>query len=132
MLFNYFSKILGASVGDLNDYSLVFLLRYGSFDAVFTGDADRRVEDNYTGLALPDNSIEVLKVPHHGSRTGMTQEFIHWLRPKLAVISVGKNSYGHPTREALDLLQSIGSIVKRTDIDGDIEIVSDGRGWNIK
>jgi len=116
-------------IGDLNDYCLVFFLRFGSFDAVFTGDADSRVEANYTGGVLADDTIEVLKVPHHGSRTGMTQDFIHWLAPSLAVISVGKNHYGHPTKEALDLLASVGAKTLRTDQHGDVEVVSDGTHW---
>ncbi len=115
--------------GDLNDYCLVFFLRYGSFDAVFTGDADNRVEAHYTGGVLADNDIEVLKVPHHGSRTGMTGDFIAWLHPKLAVISVGKNHYGHPAKEALDLLASVGAKTLRTDHDGDVELISDGKHW---
>lgn len=114
---------------ELNDHSIVFLLRYKSFDAVFTGDADSRVEPQYTGDPLPDDTVELLKVPHHGSKTGMTQAFIDWLHPKLAVISVGKNNYGHPSHEAIGLLQSVGAKIFRTDQDGDIEIVTDGREW---
>lgn len=126
------SQVLGASVGDLNDYSLVFFLRYGSFDALFTGDADSRVENNYTSVKLADDSLEVLKVPHHGSKTGMTNEFVSWLHPKLSIFSVGKNSYGHPSSLAIDLLKEIGSDIKRTDQEGDIEVVSDGRSWQVE
>ncbi len=115
--------------GDVNDYSLVFFLRYGSFDALFTGDADERVEPNYEGSRLADNSVEVLKVPHHGSRTGMDEAFIQWIRPKLAVISVGKNTYGHPTAEALAELAKYAGITLRTDKEGDIEVISDGKNW---
>ncbi len=126
-------NILGTqAIGDLNDYCLVFFLRYGSFDALFTGDADSRVEANYTGVKLADDGIEVLKVPHHGSKTGMTKEFVQWLHPKLAVISVGKNSYGHPSFDAMQLLKDVGSQIKRTDQEGDIEVVSDGKGWTVK
>lgn len=125
------SRVLGAAVGDLNDYSLVFWLRFGSFDAFFTGDADTRVETEYTGNALADETVELLKVPHHGSRTGMNEAFVNWLRPKFAVISVGKNNYGHPSGEALRLLESVGSVIHRTDKEGDIEVVSDGVHWDI-
>ncbi|MBI3577370.1 hypothetical protein HY086_05020 [Candidatus Gottesmanbacteria bacterium] len=126
-------NVLGSSVvGDLNDYCLVFFLRYGSFDALFTGDADSRVEQNYVGAKLADDTLEVLKVPHHGSRTGMTEEFVQWLHPKLAVISVGKNTYGHPSPESIKKLVDVGSRVLRTDQEGDIEVVSDGRGWEVK
>jgi len=120
--------VLGVSTdNELNDGSLVFFLRYGSFDALFPGDADAHVEGNYTGDQLADGQIEVLKVPHHGSKTGMTQAFVDWVKPALAVISVGKNSYGHPSAEAIDMLQSVGSKILRTDQKGDIEVVSDGK-----
>jgi competence protein ComEC len=131
------TDVLGTSTGDLNDYSLVFTLRYGDFDVLFTGDADTRVEANYRGIQLvpsraeelADERVEVLKVPHHGSKTGMTEAFAQWISPSLGVISVGKNSYGHPSKEIVDMLQSVGSRVMRTDMDGDIIITSDGKGW---
>lgn len=125
-------NILGAStVGDLNDYSLVFGLRYGSFDVLFTGDADTRVEGNYVDLKLADDHIEVLKVPHHGSRTGMSEKFVQNVRPKLSIISVGKNGYGHPTKEIIDMLQSVQSKIMRTDESGDITVISDGINWKV-
>ncbi len=114
---------------ELNDHSLVFLLRYGSFDAVFTGDADVHVQPKYQGAPFPDRPVELLKVPHHGSKTGMTREFTQWIHPKVAIISVGKNSYGHPTPEAIELLESVGAQIFRTDQRGDIEVVSDGTHW---
>ena len=126
------SRVLAAAIGDLNDYSLVFWLRFGSFDALFTGDADMRVEGNYIGTALADRTVELLKVPHHGSRTGMNEAFAQWLRPRAAVISVGKNMYGHPSQEAISLLQSVGSQIHRTDKEGDIEVVSDGVDWGVR
>lgn len=124
-------NVLGASIGDLNDYSLVFWLRYGSFDALFTGDADMRVENKYRGSKLSVDGIEVLKVPHHGSKTGMSEAYIDWIKPKLAVISVGKNSYGHPAQKILTMLANKGVRVLRTDQEGDIEVVSDGKGWKV-
>ncbi len=123
------SDVLGTSVGDINDYSLVFRLRYGSFDAVFTGDADTRVESGYRGFTLADEVIEVLKVPHHGSKTGISEQFAAKLDPQLAVISLGKNSYGHPSKNIVDMLQSGGSRVLRTDERGDITVISDGQKW---
>lgn len=125
-------NVLGATtVGNLNDGSVVFWLRYGNFDALFPGDADSHVEDLYMQTRLSFNPVEVLKVPHHGSKTGMTKAFIDWLKPKLAVISVGKNTYGHPSQEALNLLDAVGTQILRTDKVGDIEIVSDGRSWKV-
>lgn len=123
--------VLGAVAGDVNEYCLVFWLRYGSFDALLTGDADMEIEDQYIGTNLADGIVEVLKVPHHGSRTGMTKAFVDWLHPKLALISVGKNTYGHPSQEAIHLLESVGSQIHRTDKEGDIEVISDGASWTL-
>lgn len=128
---------LGASVGlaspdNLNDYSVVLLLDYGSFQALLPGDADNHVNQAFVGRALPDNTLEVLKVPHHGSRTGMTSEFLDWLKPRLAVISVGKNSYGHPAPEILQMLKDRDIKTLRTDQAGDIEVVSDGKNWEVR
>lgn len=125
-------RILGVSTNiELNDYSVVLWLKYGSFDALFTGDADSRVQQDLAtnGLAIKD--LEVLKVPHHGSRTAMTLDFLDDLKPKLAVISVGKNNYGHPSEELLETLETRAIPVRRTDRDGDIEVISDGKGWEI-
>lgn len=125
------SSVLGATT-DLNDGSIVFWLQYGSFDAIFTGDADTRVEDGYRGIPLSGDAIEVLKVPHHGSKTGMSEAFADWLTPQLAVISVGKNnSYGHPGKNILEMLQQRESMIVRTDQAGDIEVESDGRMWRV-
>jgi len=125
------SDVLGASTSDVNDYSLVFALRYGSFDVLFTGDADTRVEKNYIDSQLADSTIEVLKVPHHGSKTGMTQAFVDWVKPSLAVISVGKNNYGHPTKEIMDMLQNANSKILTTLELGDISVISDGQNWQV-
>lgn len=125
------ARVLGAQTGDLNDYSLVQLLQYKSFDVLFTGDADDHVEDHYTGLQLGVPPLEVLKVPHHGSKTGMTGAFVDWASPLFSIVSVGKNSYGHPSNTALDSLNRKKSRIVRTDERGDIEIVSDGIGFTV-
>lgn len=132
--------VLGAKAPtNLNDGSIVFALRYGSFDALFPGDADTRIESGWkndvalrlrSGQAL--GVLEVLKFPHHGSKTGMTEAFLESLQPKLAVISVGKNSYGHPAESVLATLKKFDIEVKRTDQGGDIEIVSDGVRWHLE
>lgn len=124
-------RVLGAQTGDLNDYSLVHVLQYKTFEILFTGDADDHVEMYYTGAFLGIPPLEVLKVPHHGSKTGMTDAFVHWVRPLLSIISVGKNSYGHPSETALNLLNQQKSHIMRTDELGDIEIVSDGVSFSV-
>ena len=130
------SSVLGASsITNLNDGSIVFWLRYGSFDAIFPGDATLRPHfaEAPRGFAWrADNVVEVLKVPHHGSKTGMSEAFLDWLNPQLAVISVGKNNtYGHPAEQILGLLQQRNIRALRTDQEGEIEVVSDGKGWRV-
>ena len=126
------SNILGISAEgeNLNDFSVVLHLSDGGFDTLLTGDGDSRIQSDIARtVQLPD--IEILKFPHHGSKTGVTREFLDRLKPELTVISVGKNPWGHPTREALDMLESVKSRVARTDRDGEIEIVTDGTSWSL-
>lgn len=117
--------VLGAKTthSNLNDFSLVFLLNYKNRKILLMGDAGSRVQSRMIGLQETVSSlsgIDILKFPHHGSKTGMTEEFLEAISPKEAVISVGRNSYGHPTEEALDLLEKFGVLVRRTDKEGEI------------
>lgn len=114
----------------LNELSVVELLTYGNFTVLLTGDAGSKVMDQIAGEA---RSINILKVPHHGSKTGMSDNFLSSLDPDLAVISVGsKNRYGHPAKASLDLLENHMIKVLRTDLDGEVEIISDGKIWSVK
>lgn len=124
--------VLGMSTdADLNSFSYFFHLTYGDFNALFTGDGDSKIQPVIMQtVQLPD--IEVLKYPHHGSKTGILPAFLDKIAPELAVISVGKNSYGHPSNEALQLLKDRNITIERTDVDGDVEIISDGKEWGLK
>lgn len=125
---NQSGAVLGlATDTELNDFSYFLGLSYGNFKALFPGDGDIHIQPEVLKEDLPD--VDILKVPHHGSKTGMMKEFLEKIRPELAVISVGKNSYGHPTLEALNLLNMIGATVRRTDLGGDVEIISNGSRW---
>lgn len=116
-----------------NSTSQVIHLRYGTFDALFTGDADIEVESNYIGIPLTSDNIEILKVPHHGSKTGMSDQFLEWLHPETAIISVGrKNWYMHPSPITLEQLEKNNSHVFRTDIHKHIVVVTDGIQTTIK
>ena len=108
---------------ELNETAIVGKLSFGDFDALLTSDA---------GLIAPPIQVDVLKVPHHGSKYGMTKSWLEAVHPKLAIISVGKNSYGHPTEEVLKLLSDEGIKTLRTDQDGGVEVVSDGRSYYVK
>lgn len=112
---------------DLNGLSVISLIRYANFSALLTGDAGLVVENQIADLA---GDIDVLKVPHHGSKTGMSDHFLSLTSPELAVISVGvKNKYGHPAKVSLDLLAKHKVRTLRTDLDGEVEIISDGKIW---
>ena len=127
-------EVLGASTSEteLNSLSLVLQLSYGNFDALLPGDAGAPVLEELA-LSLPTaGEWEVLKVPHHGSKTSLLESFLETVKPQLAIISVGKNSYGHPAKEILKLLSDRAIKILRTDEDGEIEIVSDGKGWYTK
>jgi competence protein ComEC len=114
---------------DANDFSMLELLTYDHFKALFTGDAQASAMEKIEAMA---GRIDVLKVPHHGSQTGLNSEILDILNPKLAAISVGaKNKYGHPAPFTLDLLKSKNIQTLRTDQRGDIEIISDGKTWKV-
>jgi competence protein ComEC len=123
-------NILGAftTKKDPNDFSVVANLRLGEFDALLTGDIGPQIisEIVQTGKV---RDVEYIKIPHHGSKNGLTKELLEIVTPEVAVISVGKNSFGHPHREILDLLKEYDIQVKRTDENGDVEVISDGKSW---
>ncbi|HUD09573.1 MAG TPA: MBL fold metallo-hydrolase [Patescibacteria group bacterium] len=114
---------------DLNGFCLVQLFTYGNFTLLLTGDAGSVVEDK---IAAQVGKIGVLKVPHHGSKTGMSDYFLTQINPSLAIISVGANNrYGHPAQSALDLLKNHGIKYFRTDQNGTVEVISDGKSFAI-
>ncbi|HUV43175.1 MAG TPA: ComEC/Rec2 family competence protein [Patescibacteria group bacterium] len=118
-------KVLGVSTErEVNDTSLVFELAYGQFEALLTGDISTKVESQ---LSLED--IEVLKVAHHGSKYSTDKKFLKESHPELAIVSVGKNSFGHPTSEVIERLSQAGVKLLRTDQEGEIEVVSNGETW---
>lgn len=112
-----------------NSFSVAELLTYKNFKALLTGDLDTEQVSQASDWV---GDIDFLKVPHHGSRFGLTVEIINILSPELAAISVGKNSYGHPTQFVLDLLKNQNIKTLRTDQDGEVEIISDGINFSTK
>lgn len=103
-----------------NKRALVFTLTANSKKILFPADIDEEVEKALASLA-PD--VDVLKVAHHGSKTASTKKFLEKIRPEIAVISVGKNRYGHPHPQALKRLTEAGVQVYRTDTQGTVEVV---------
>ncbi|WP_130836972.1 DNA internalization-related competence protein ComEC/Rec2 [Lachnoclostridium sp. Marseille-P6806] len=122
-----------ASYEGANEGSLTFLLRYGSFTAVLTGDLEKRGEEDCLAFlierGLPEEGgITVLKVGHHGSGGASSAEWLSQLCPRTAVISCGKNNrYGHPAAETLRRLEEAGCEILETRQDGEICFSTDGR-----
>jgi competence protein ComEC len=114
--------------GDINNGSVVMLLESGTFRALLTGDAEAPVEALLLerGLVGP---LDVLKVGHHGSNSSTTPALLAAVTPRVALISCGKdNEYGHPHAITLEQLAAVpGLVVRRTDLEGSLEVVSDGR-----
>jgi competence protein ComEC len=110
--------------------SLINEISFGNFRVLLSGDSQasgiKDVVKRLSGAPI------ILQIPHHGSKTGLDIKTIRLLRPKLAVASVGKNNYGHPSRELLTIFSQEDIPVLRTDKHGDVEIVSDGKTWAVK
>ncbi|KKQ31476.1 MAG: internalization-related competence protein ComEC/Rec2 protein [Candidatus Shapirobacteria bacterium GW2011_GWE1_38_10] len=106
-----------------NESSLVAVLNYRDKKFMFTGDMD--VEGEGKIMTWWQGRVDGLKVSHHGSDSGNSEEWIKRLSPAVAVISVGKNNYGHPKAIILDRLEGLGVRVLRTDAGSEVVL-----GWN--
>ena len=112
--------------GDANDMSVVTRLTFGEKAFLFTGDAGTEVEKELQASGYPLRA-DVLKVSHHGSTTGNSKAFLQAVAPSYAVITCGEdNSYGHPHREVLLLLNQLETQVYRCDTHGHVVFTSDG------
>ena len=113
-------SLLGKSVNNLNNSSIIAELDCENKTVLFMGDAEIEVEEEL--IKIGDlGSVEILKVGHHGSNTSSHQEFLELVNPQKAIISVGKdNKFGHPSRRIIKRLERLGSEVLRTDLDGTI------------
>ncbi len=116
--------------GELNDSSVVVLLKTPRLRALYTGDIGENIEQRL--VADYDLKSDVLKVPHHGSRFSSSNVFVKEVDPAIAVIEVGaKNTYGHPTQAALSRLASVADQILRTDQQGILKIVPKGGALEI-
>lgn len=113
--------------GDLNESAIVMRVNYGQICAYLTGDVPKE-----TLQSLIDRQCRILKIAHHGSKTGTNEEILDQVSPHLAIIQVGKNSYGHPHKEIIDLLTSKSVKILRNDTNGIIKIISDGTTFQAK
>ena len=108
---------------DQNNGSVGLLLEFGEFRALYTGDSERFALDAWLRRDLVPN-VTLVKVAHHGARNGTSPRWVSATRPRVALISVGPNSYGHPAAEVEWSWSTTGARVYRTDREGTIEIIA--------
>lgn len=131
-ILNPSENFAGLELGDSNDTSVVSRLVFENKSFLLTGDITIKVEQELINRDIYLDS-DVLKVAHHGSKTSTSPEFLEKVSPDIGIIQVGKNNYGHPQPSVLANLGQFGIQILRTDINGDIKIISDGTNLkNIK
>jgi competence protein ComEC len=115
-----------------NDDSIVLDLRWHEVSIVLTGDIGKPVERALTAT-IPPARVRVMKVPHHGSLTSSTTEFVTAMHPTVAVVSAGRgNHFGHPVPEVIDRYRRVGAEIFRTDRDGAVTVHSDGTSIDVE
>jgi competence protein ComEC len=114
-----FESMKDAKIKELNESSLVIKADMGGRTYLLTGDTTGSVEEKLLEKNV-NLKADVLKVSHHGSKNSSTYEFLKSVSPKQAIISVGKNSYGHPAEEILNRLENMNVKIFRTDESGSV------------
>ncbi|HUS16193.1 MAG TPA: MBL fold metallo-hydrolase [Chloroflexia bacterium] len=121
-------RLLRGTHSDINNASVVLRLEYGAVRMLLTGDIETEAVGDLLALSPEVLAADVLKVPHHGSSTGLSPALLAAIQPRVALISVGRdNRYGHPAPGTLRLLDGAGVPTYRTDDHGTVEILSDGQ-----
>jgi len=111
----------------LNDNSITMRLRYGNRSVLFTGDVETDTESRLADGFATRLRSDVLKVPHHGSRTSSTDAFLDAVAPRLAVASMGRGSrYGHPHAEVVARYRERGIPFLKTAELGGVTLITDG------
>jgi competence protein ComEC len=115
-----------------NDDSIVLELAWRDVSIVLTGDIGRDVE-RAIAPSFPRARLRIVKMPHHGSLTSSSRDFVEELAPRVAVASAGRsNPFGHPSAAVLDRYGKVGADVYRTDRDGAVTITTDGRQLEVR
>lgn len=122
------------SENPLNNNSIVAQFNYNNFKMLFTGDIEKLAEQQILKTEKAEIRADILKVAHHGSKTSSIPEFIKAVKPKIALIGVGKNNtFGHPNQQTIKNLENIKCRIYRTDLQGEIIIKIDQKGrMNVK
>jgi competence protein ComEC len=118
-------ELLPAPSEDPNRLSLVMVAEWRHFSMLLTGDAEA------AEVPIDPGPVDVVKVAHHGSADEGLAPLLERVAPKLAVVSVGENTYGHPSPEALAALRAEAVPLARTDESGELAIEADAAGWSL-
>ena len=132
--FTCLNPYLNMETESANAYSTVLFMDFKHFTALFCGDMEKEGQDNVKSALrskklqeLSSGGITLLKVAHHGSRYTTDEEFLELTKPRIAMISCGRNnSYGHPHSELIERLKENGSVILRTDEGGFTSLCFDG------
>lgn len=114
-----FDDLSGQKVGDDNDSSIIVKIFTPNNSYLLMGDAGFKLEQILMSSKI-DLQAKILRVSHHGSKNATSNEFLQAVKPEKAIISVGKNSYGHPTIELLNRVRNVNAQILRTDEEGDL------------
>lgn len=114
--------LLPVATTDFNNRSVALVVRFGSFRAFLSGDSEVPQLTHLVGQGVVP-SVTLLKAPHHGADNGFTWAFLEAARPEVVVVSVGRNTYGHPMPSALQAYAGVGATVLRTDLEGHVAIL---------
>jgi competence protein ComEC len=115
-----------------NDDSVVLELVFGDVAILLTGDIGADVERRIAPMLTPA-ATRILKVAHHGSRTSTSLDLISAWTPRIALVSAGRgNTFGHPAREVIGRLESVGARIYRTDLHGEIIVETDGQRTRVR
>jgi competence protein ComEC len=119
------------NINSTNDYSIVNLLKTKEGNILFTGDLKKNILEDVVGR-YDFSGVDILKVPHHGAKNGLNDFILEKVNPRDVVIEVGQNSYGHPSVNIIELIQSFNIGLFRTDLLGSVEFVKDKGDWLLK
>lgn len=118
--------------GKLHEGSISVRIVYGSFTALFTGDAEAETETAILARQHDVNAL-ILQLGHHGSSTSSSAEFLEAVNPEVAVYSAAEgNSYGHPHEVVLERLRQMGVQIYGTDVNGTIMVITDGQTYEVQ
>ena len=136
-ILNPLTNMDAKSPNNQNNDSIVARLAYDEISFLFTSDIEKRREllliDKQENLGQELLDVDILKIPHHGSKTSSSSEFLQAVRPSTAIIQVGEdNRFNHPHQEAIERIEEEEINLFRTDFNGTIRIISDGKSYQTK